>query len=152
MKNPIILTLNSLVLFIALAASPASAVDEINLGYFSDVAMDGYDAVGYFTQSSPVKGKKSLAYQWKGATWLFSSEANLKRFIASPGDFAPQYGGYCSNQMSLGNLSDIDPNVWNIIDNKLYLFGHDNGRVRWATKTEKRINQADGHWRRYLNP
>ena len=128
----------------------ARAVDEINLGYFSDVAMNGYDAVDYFNQSKPVKGKEKYAYVWKEATWLFSSEANLNQFIATPEAFAPQYGGYCSNQMSLGNLSDIDPVVWRIIDNKLYLFGHDNGRVRWTSKTEQRISEADNHWRSYL--
>ena len=128
----------------------ARAVDEINLGYFSDLAMDGYDAVDYFNQSKPVKGKKAYSYVWKQATWLFSSEANMKQFITTPEAFAPQYGGYCSNQMSLGNLSDIDPGVWRIIDKKLYLFGHDAGRVRWAGKTEQRISEADHHWRSYL--
>ena len=34
-----------------------------------------------------------------------------QRFTASPEAFAPQYGGYCSNQMSLGNLSDIGTKV-----------------------------------------
>ena len=128
----------------------AWAVDEINLGYFNDVAMEGYDAVDYFDQSKPVKGKQAHSYIWKEATWLFSSGANLKRFIATPEAFAPQYGGYCSNQMSLGNLSDIDPKVWRIIDKKLYFFGHDAGRIRWASKTEQRISEADNHWRSYL--
>ena len=140
-------------LLIALTMMPlqqARAADEINLAYFSDVAMDGYDAVDYFNQSKPVEGKKAYSYVWKEATWLFSSEANMKQFITTPGAFAPQYGGYCSNQMSLGNLSDIDPEVWRIIDNKLYLFGHDAGRVRWASKTEQRIAEADNHWRSYL--
>ena len=52
--------------------------------------------------------------------------------------------------MSLGNLSDIDTDVWRIIDDKLYLFGHDEGRVRWASETEQRISDADQHWRSYL--
>jgi len=52
--------------------------------------------------------------------------------------------------MSLGNLSDIDIEVWRIIDNKLYLFGHDSGRVRWASETDQRISDADQHWRSYL--
>ena len=129
----------------------AQAVEEINLGYFSDVAMDGYDAVDYFTRSKPVKGKKIYSYVWKQASWLFSSESNLKQFIASPEAFAPQYGGYCSNQMSLGNLSDIDPDVWHIIDNKLYLFGHDDGRQRWSTKTNQRISKANHHWQSHLD-
>ena len=70
--------------------------------------------------------------------------------MAGAESYSPQYGGYCSNQMSLGNLSDIDVEVWRIIDNKLYLFGHDSGRVRWASETDQRILKANQHWRSYL--
>ena len=142
----------SLVLLILLV-TPVSAVmafEEINLPYFGRVALGGYDPVSYFTQSEAVEGNKSYSAEWKGATWLFSSEANRLRFMENPEAFAPQYGGYCSNQMSLGNLSDIDIDVWQIIDNKLYLFGHDSGRNRWASETDLRILDADRHWESYL--
>lgn len=142
-----------LVLLVLLAApvSQAVAFEEINLPYFARVALGGYDAVSYFTQSEAVEGNKSYSSEWKGATWLFSSEANRQRFTQNPEAFAPQYGGYCSNQMSLGNLSDIDPDVWRIIDNRLYLFGHDSGRNRWASETGQRILDADRHWNSYFN-
>ncbi len=120
------------------------------MSYFGGVALGGYDAVSYFTDSKADKGNKSYAVKWKDATWLFSKHANRQLFLASPESYAPQYGGYCSNQMSLGNLSDIDVEVWRIIDNKLYLFGHDSGRVRWASETDQRISDADQHWRSYL--
>ena len=127
------------------------AFDEINVGYFTDVALEGYDAVEYFKQGKPVKGEKKHVFEWKQATWLFSSQANRDLFAENPQSYAPQYGGYCSNQMSLGNLSDIDPRVWRIIDNKLYLFGHDAGRIRWKQQTDQRISDADGHWQGYLS-
>ena len=50
---------------------------------------------------------------------------------------------------SLGHLSDIDGEVWRIIDDKLYLFDHDAGRERWATQTGHRVIDADRHWRSY---
>jgi len=130
--------------------APVSAFEEINMSYFGEVALDGYDAVSYFTVSKAVKGSKSYSVEWKDATWLFSSDTNRRRFTDDPESFAPQYGGYCSNQMSLGNLSDIDTDVWRIIDDKLYLFGHDAGRVRWAKETDQRISDADRHWDSYL--
>ena len=120
------------------------------MSYFGGVALGGYDAVSYFTDSKTDKGNKSYAVKWNDATWLFSNDANRQLFLASPESYAPQYGGYCSNQMSLGNLSDIDVEVWRIIDNKLYLFGHDSGRVRWASETDQRISKANQHWRSYL--
>jgi hypothetical protein len=133
-----------------LPVPPVLAFEETNVSYFGRVALGGYDAVSYFTESKAVKGSKTYSVEWKDATWLFSSNTNRQRFVASPEAFAPQYGGYCSNQMSLGNLSDIDTDVWRIIDNKLYLFGHDEGRVRWASETDQRISDADQHWRSYL--
>jgi hypothetical protein len=132
-----------------LHARPVLAFEEINKSYFGGVALGGYDSVSYFTESKAVKGRKTYAVEWEDATWLFSSDANRQRFVASPEAFAPQYGGYCSNQMSLGNLSDIDVDVWRIIDNKLYLFGHDAGLERWASETDQRILNADQHWRSY---
>jgi hypothetical protein len=133
-----------------LPVPPVLAFEKTNVSYFGGVALGGYDAVSYFTVSKAVKGSKTYSVEWEEATWLFASDTNRQRFVASPEAFAPQYGGYCSNQMSLGNLSDIDTDVWRIIDDKLYLFGHDEGRVRWASETDQRISDADQHWRSYL--
>ncbi len=140
-----------LILLLTMHAPSVLAFEEINSSYFGGVALDGYDAVSYFTQSKAVRGDTAYAADWKGATWLFLSDANRQRFVDDPAAFAPQYGGYCSNQMSLGNLSDIDTEVWRVIDNKLYLFGHDSGRVRWASDTGQRILDADRHWGSYLS-
>ena len=139
-----------LYLLLILPVPPVLAFEETNVSYFGGVALGGYDAVSYFIESKAVKGSKTYSVEWKDATWLFSSNTNRQVFVASPEAFAPQYGGYCSNQMSLGNLSDIDTDVWRIIDDKLYLFGHDEGRVRWASETDQRISDADQHWRSYL--
>lgn len=150
MQHPRFIPLPLLILLLAMHAPSVLAFEEINVSYFGGVALNGYDAVSYFTQSEAVKGSKSYAVKWKAASWLFSSDANRQRFLDEPAAFAPQYGGYCSNQMSLGNLSDIDTEVWRIIDNKLYLFGHDSGRVRWASDTGQYILDADRHWDSYL--
>jgi hypothetical protein len=139
-----------MVSLLTINAPSAIAFEEINMSYFEGMALDGYDPVSYFTESKAVKGNKSYSLEWKSATWLFSSAANRQIFVEDPAAFAPQYGGYCSNQMSLGNLSDIDTDVWRIIDNRLYLFGHDSGRVRWGSETRQRIVDADHHWQSYL--
>jgi YHS domain-containing protein len=150
MPSPRFTLLIILIPLLTMLARPAAAFEEINKSTFGGVALGGYDAVSYFTNSKAVKGNKDHAVNWKGATWLFSSAANRQRFAADPEAFAPQYGGHCSNQMSLGNLSDIDPEVWRVIDNRLYLFGHEAGRVRWAKDTGQRISEADQHWLRYI--
>ncbi len=139
-----------LISLVSLSPATVLAFEEINKSYFSGLALVGYDAVSYFTEAKAVKGDKAHSLEWENATWLFASNSNRQKFLADPDSYAPQYGGYCSNQMSLGHLSDIDGEVWRIIDNKLYLFGHDAGRVRWSTQTGQRVIDADQHWRAYL--
>src|SRR5262249_375855 len=57
---------------------------EVNTGYFGGVAIEGYDTVAYFTDNRPVKGSPDISYQWRGATWHFSSDEHRKLFVANP--------------------------------------------------------------------
>ncbi|GLQ06583.1 YHS domain-containing (seleno)protein [Sneathiella chinensis] len=130
---------------------PASAFDEINTGFLGNLALKGYDSVEYHSSARPVMGSPSLTVNWKGAVWRFASSANRDLFAADPERYAPQYGGYCSNQMSLGNLYDSDPAIWLIHKGKLYFFGHQAGKDRWTqTGIDARIEDADRHWQDYL--
>jgi len=143
----------ALIIFsVALAgASNAFAADEINKTLIGDIAVDGYDSTAYFQKSKPSEGDGDYSLDYKGATWRFADAISRDLFAANPDSYAPQYGGYCSNQMSLGNISDIDPHVWLIFDGKLYLFGHDVGRQRWQqTGIAERIKDADTNWQTYL--
>ncbi|MER9236856.1 hypothetical protein NKI56_33495 [Mesorhizobium sp. M0622] len=95
---------------------------EVNTGYFGSVAIEGYDTVAYFTEKRAVKGSEKFQSEWLGATWQFSSDENRKLFDASPMDYAPQYGGLCSEGVAFNEMTvNIEPEVWQIIDGKLYL-------------------------------
>jgi hypothetical protein len=140
-----------LLLIFSISAGSAWAFDEINKSYLGSLAVDGYDSVAYFNMQKPAEGQSSFTAEWKGAKWQFVDAKSRDQFMAAPESYAPQYGGYCSNQMSLGNLSDIDPGVWLIHDGKLYLFGHDVGKDRWEeTGIAARIQDADRNWQKYL--
>ena len=58
------------------------------------LALKGYDPVAYFTLGQPVKGRQEYRFEWKNATWLFSSNKHLILFQEDPARYAPQYGGY----------------------------------------------------------
>lgn len=136
---------------LALASNSSFAFDQINTGYLSDLTLEGYDTTSYHTKGEPIEGSSKYKFNWNGAEWHFLRAEDRDLFAANPESFAPQYGGYCSNQMSLGNLSDTDPNVWLIHEGKLYLFGHDVGRDRWAnTGVADRIKEADKHWKEFM--
>ena len=108
-------------LWLCLVSMNTLAIDEIYTGFFSSSAIKGYDTVAYFTQEKAVEGNKKYQYQWKGAKWLFSSQKNLDLFTVNPDKYAPQYGGWCAYAVSQNTTASIEPDLFTIVDDKLYL-------------------------------
>jgi YHS domain-containing protein len=109
-------------------------------------AIRGYDPVAFFKQSMPVKGADSLAYEWKGSQWLFSSKENMDRFKANPEQFCPQYGGYCAYGTSAGHKSPTQTDTWTIVDNKLYFNYNIKVKEMWLKDQKTLIEKADQQW------
>ncbi|MFY0680714.1 MAG: hypothetical protein JXR13_09095 [Thalassovita sp.] len=93
-------------------------------------AASGYDVVSYFgleqspvgqTQPSAALGLRSITAQYNDATFAFATEENRDRFLADPAAFAPQYDGHCAYGVSKGGKVPGNPNLWRIVDGKLYL-------------------------------
>ena len=114
----------------------------------SSLAIRGYDPVSYFTDSAAVKGNKEFSYNWKDATWLFSSKKNHDLFVANPEKYAPQYGGWCAYGCSdkEGHKSPTDPNAWTIVGGKLYFNYSLKVKEFWMKEQKQRIEQADKNW------
>src|SRR5215813_8567179 len=108
----------------AFAAAPLvagyAAVDPVNKNLFG-TALKGYDAVAYFNEGRPIKGKDEFSHEWMGAKWYFASAANRDEFAKSPEKYAPQFGGYCAWAVGHGYTAGVDPAAWKIVDGKLYL-------------------------------
>lgn len=93
-------------------------------------AVSGYDVVAYFDmtqapvggdQPDPVPGNAAFTADYNGATWAFASAANRDRFAAAPASFAPVYDGHCAYGVAQGNKVPANPELWRIVDGKLYL-------------------------------
>jgi hypothetical protein len=82
----------------------------------------GYDPVAYFTMGEALPGSKDISTEYLGGTWLFVNAQHRDLFIADPGRYIPQYGGYCSSSSRGGGHGSANPRNWQIVDNKLYLF------------------------------
>ena len=141
--------MKQLFLFILLSA-PLSAWaldDAVNTGRFSDVAIDGYDAVAYFTEQAAVKGDDDHEYRWRDGVWRFSSAENRDLFSADPEKYAPQYGGWCAYAMSdRGRTVRIDPEAWYIHEGKLYLNYSKRVQQTWLEGRDSNITEADGFY------
>ncbi len=140
-----------LFLLFMLGVSTLASAKPVNTT-FTGLALKGYDPVAYFTLGRPVKGDARLTFEWKGATWRFSTTEHRNAFVAEPERYAPSYGGYCAWAMSQGRLANIDPEAWKIVSGKLYLNYNDDIQKRWERDIPGFIAKADVEWARLLNP
>lgn len=110
------------------------------------IAIDGSDAVAYFTQNAPVLGTAEHSFTWNGAEWRFSSADNLAQFQANPEGFAPQFGGYCAFAVARGYTASTVPEAWTIHDGKLYLNFSRRVRRRWERDIPGNIVKGEANW------
>jgi YHS domain-containing protein len=145
-------TITVALLFAVITSGVASAagVDAIYTGFLSDSAIDGYDAVAYFTDGKPVKGSAEHTFEWKGATWRFATAEHKAQFEQEPDRYAPQYGGYCAYAVANGATAPGDPSVWRIVDGELYLNLSKSIQSEWEKHIPGFVRSADANWPRLL--
>lgn len=112
----------------------------------SYVAIKGYDAVAYFKDGKALRGNESFAFKWHGMTWYFISKENRDLFAKSPEKYAPQYDGYCAWAMTESRLAITDPEVWKIVNGKLYLNCSKEAYEKWSKDIPGHIKKADEIW------
>jgi YHS domain-containing protein len=110
-----------------------------------NLAVGGYDVVSYFS-GTPAQGLAAFPATYKGARFLFASEANRSKFLANPAAFAPQYGGYCAWAVSQGYTAPGNPKNYKVVDGKLYLNFNDDIQKRWEKNIPGFIADADKNW------
>lgn len=111
-----------------------------------DLALRGYDAVAYQSDGTPTIGSAALEYRWKNAIWRFATADHRDRFAADPERYAPQFGGYCAYAVSRGYTADGDPNVWRIVDGRLYLNYSTQARELWEKDVPGNIVLGQRNW------
>lgn len=127
-----------------------SAYDEVSTSIINideqKIILRGYDPVAYFTQQTAALGNKSFSTTYEGAVYLFVSAENQKTFEANPAKFVPQFGGYCAMGAALGKKLDGDPQVWKVVDGKLYLNVNSDAMVKWSEDIPGNLKKAYENW------
>lgn len=118
------------------------------------IAIQGYDPVAYFIQKKAVKGKSTLAVNFEGVVYNFSSQSNKDLFLKNPTQYEPQYGGWCAYAMgSTGEKVEIDPETFKIMDGKLNLFYNayfNNTLKSWNKDEDNLKKKADSNWKKVI--
>ena len=115
-----------------------------------DIAIKGYDTVAYFKIGKALKGNESFAFRWHDMTWYFLTDENRDLFAASPEKYAPQYDGYCAWAMTEARKARVDPEVWKIVDGKLYLQCSNAAYEKWSSDIPGNIKKADMNWLKFI--
>ncbi|MDE4133681.1 YHS domain-containing (seleno)protein [Phaeobacter sp. QD34_3] len=118
-------------------------------------AVSGYDVVAYRNlaqtpvggaQPAAVPGRADITADYNGARFAFASAENRDRFLANPAYYAPQYDGHCAFGVSKGGKVPGNPNLWRIVDDKLYLNITPVVVGFWEADISGNINKAEGNW------
>ncbi|MEM6934633.1 MAG: YHS domain-containing (seleno)protein [Pseudomonadota bacterium] len=135
---------------VAISAFGTTNADELRkpeiYADFQGFALKGYDTVAYFTEGRAVKGSPAYALDWKDATWHFASAENRDLFAANPEAYAPQYGGYCAWAITRSRIAPINPEIFRIVDGKLYLNLNMKVHNDWLASMPQMIASGDRNW------
>ena len=145
MMKAITTGIGGVLLSTTLFASAMAAGVDVN-ATTTGLAMRGYDPVSYFTNGAPQRGNWQITAQHNDATYRFASEENKNKFMKNPAAYAPAYGGYCAFGTAMGYKFDGDPNVWKIVDKKLYLNLNKDIQVKWDGDQANYIKTANTKW------
>lgn len=137
-------------LVLLLSAGPARADDHIRRAPVNidaaGVAIGGFDPVAYFEVGKKTLGSSAWTAEHGDATYRFSTRARRDRFASDPERFAPRFGGYCAYGVRVGRKFDIDPDAFEIVDDRLYLLLNLGTQVVWQINQDENIEIAHKIW------
>lgn len=144
-------------LTIALVCAASSVVAGETYTSHNGFAVSGYDVVEYWDlvpapigtpQPAAVPGKVSITAEYDGALYAFSSEENRARFLETPSDFLPQYDGHCAYGVAQGGKVPGNPNLWRIVDGRLFLNITETIVGFWEEDIPGNLQKSEGNWKR----
>jgi YHS domain-containing protein len=112
----------------------------------STVGVGGYDVVSYQTGEKPVRGNGNHLTVHEGVTYLFQTKENQKAFDRNPAKYVPAFGGYCAFGVSVGKKFHGDPDVWEVVDGRLYLNLDNKIKGLWMKDVEGNLAKASKTW------
>ena len=109
------------------------------------IALKGNDPVSYFNPGKPARGTSASYVDFDDSRYLFSSKRNRDLFAANPDKYSPQFSGLCATGLSMGLKAEADPNVFKVIDGKLYVFSS-TGALEMAMKDPTLLKKSHQTW------
>jgi len=128
------------------ALAGCSTMNVTSDGADSRLMLKGHDPVAYFTVGEPVAGRPDVKTESDGVTYRFASEDNRRLFLAHAAKYVPQYGGFCANAMVYAIPLGGEPQVFKIIDGRLFLFNSERHKRYFEMDQARNLGLADHYW------
>ncbi len=147
MKTMKIIFSLALVLVVTALRAQVAPIDEKGL------AIGGYDVVSYFSTKA-TKGDPKITAKHENVVYQFSTTANRDAFNKNPSKYLPEFDGYCAWGVGAQRAKfPINPETFEIIDGKLYLFfngpyngSNFNSLEAWDKEQDKLLKAAHANW------
>lgn len=91
----------------------------------SNIAIQGYSPVSYFSRKIAEKGNPAFAVAYDGKIYHLTSQQQAKAFRKNPKAYMPLFAEFCPYSLTLGRKVSIDPTNFKILDGTLLLFHKD---------------------------
>jgi hypothetical protein len=124
----------------------AATTELVVVNRFTGLAIDGFDPVAYFADGSAKIGRPELEIRYAGATWRFHNVGNHAAFAANPAVYSPRFGGYDPTAVARGAGTAGNPEIWLILEKRLYLFFGNEARDAFIENHERAIEAAERRW------
>jgi len=116
----------------------AATTERIVTDHHTGLAIAGFDPVAYFTDARARAGRGDLELRLAGVVWRFTNEGNRAAFAAHPEIYLPAFGGYDPTAVARGVAVPGHPEVWLIVQQRLYLFHTTQTRAAFAAEPARR--------------
>lgn len=111
----------------------------------------GHDVVSYFTEGTHRPGQPGIKSVYREVTFRFSRNEHKQMFDREPEKYIPQFGGYCSNGIVYAIPWGGDPDVWRIMNGKLYIFGGKGSLDAFMLDPQNNLRLAEKYWAEEVN-
>jgi hypothetical protein len=124
----------------------AGTTERVVVDRFTGLAIGGFDPVAFFTDARPMPGDADLELSQAGAVWRFRNEGNRAAFLAHPGIYGPQFGGYDPVDVARGVAYPGNPQFWLVSGDRLYLFGRAESRDAFVAAPAAVLKESRKRW------
>lgn len=117
----------------------------------SKIALAGYSPVSYVDLGLAQRGSKNFKSEHDGIAYYFTSADQKASFDKNPGNYLPEFGGWCATGIGVGAKFRTDPNKFLVQDGKLYLFLYSmevDALELWKNDEAKLKASANKNWKK----